>query len=212
MLFRSDNDDSAKGNRMPAILKQTKSIILDGKILDQNEIENNFNVNQLNEEREKQDWRIKNPDKIADLNLLENHDLLQGQISIVGLENSNLFKRFNEAFSCDRDLLSCALLTFGDYSRVEKDWRYTFGTRTNDSPWKFLFHMNAVAKGFEKTHAVLISLLNSNEHIDDKYLKTLVNDYLEKCENERLYDWRYYFIKYDEFRPEIGRASCRERV
>lgn len=197
-----DNDDSAKGNRMPAILKQTKSIILDGKILDQNEIENNFNVNQLNEEREKQEWRINNPDKIADLNLLENHDLLQGQISIVGLENCNLFKRFDEAFSCDRDLLSCALLTFGDYSRVEKNWRYTFGTRTNDTPWKFLFHMNAVAKGFEKTQAVLISLLNSNEHIDEEYLKKLVNNYLEKCENERLYDWRYYFIKYDEFRPD----------
>lgn len=197
-----DNDDSVKGNRMPAILKQTKSIILDGKILNQNEIENNFNVNQLNEEREKQEWRINNPDKIADLNLLENHDLLQGQISIVGLENSNLFKRFYEAFSCDRDLVSCALLTFGDYSRVEKNWRYTFGTRTNDSAWKFLFHMNAVAKGFEKTHAVLISLLNSNEHIDEEYLKKLVNNYLEKCENERLYDWRYYFIKYDEFRPD----------
>ena len=197
-----DNDDSVKGNRMPAILKQTKSIILDGKILDQNEIENNFNVNQLNEEREKQTWRINNPDKIADLNLLENHDLLQGQISIVGLENSNLFKRFYEVFSCDRDLVSCALLTFGDYSRVEKTWRYTFGTRTNDTPWRFLFHMNAVAKGFEKTQAILHSLLNSNEHINEEYLKKLVNEYLEKCESEKLYDWRYYFIKYDEFRPD----------
>ena len=62
--------------------------------------------------------------------------------------------------------------------------------------------MNAAAVGFEKTKAILLSLLNSNEHIDEEYLKKLINDYLEKCESEKLYDWRYYFIKYDEFRPD----------
>ena len=197
-----DSEDRVGGNRLPAILKQTKSIIVEGTIISQDDITNNFNVNQLNEEKEKQQWRLDNPDKVADLNMLENNDLLQGQVSIVGLENSDVFSRFTDVFNCDRDLVSCALLTFGDYSRVEKGWRYTFGTKSNDAPWKFIFHKSAGAEGFEKAKNVLVALLRSNDYIDNEYLKSLKENYIANCEANSLFDWRYYFIKYDVFRPD----------
>ena len=197
-----DSEDRVGGNRLPAILKQTRSIIVEGTIISQDDITNNFNVNQLNEEKEKQQWRLDNPDKVADLNMLENNDLLQGQVSIVGLENSDVFSRFTDVFNCDRDLVSCALLTFGDYSRVEKGWRYTFGTKSNDAPWKFIFHKSAGAEGFEKAKNVLVALLRSNDHIDNEYLKSLKENYIANCEANSLFDWRYYFIKYDVFRPD----------
>ena len=189
------------GIRIPAILRQTKSIIVDGKILGSSEISINFNANQLAEEVEKQQWRRANPYTIPTLNMLENHDLLYGQISIVGLENVDLFDRFTEVFNCDRDLVTCALLVFGDYSRVEKGWRYTFGSKDYDAPWKFLFHKNASAEGFDRTSDVLVSLLKSHEHFDDAYLESLIADYIGGCESEHLFDWRYYIMKYDEFRP-----------
>lgn len=197
-----DSEDRVGGNRLPAILKQTRSIVVEGTIINQEDITNNFNVNQLNEEKEKQQWRLDNPEKVADLNLLENNDLLQGQVSIVGLENSDVFSRFTDVFNCDRDLVSCALLTFGDYSRVEKGWRYTFGTKSNDAPWKFIFHKSAGAEGFEKAKNVLVALLRSGVRIDNAYLKSLKDDYISNCEANHLFDWRYYFIKYDVFRPD----------
>ena len=197
-----DSEDRVGGNRLPAILKQTKSIVVEGTIINQEDITNNFNVNQLNEEKEKQQWRLDNSDKVDGLNLLENNDLLQGQISIIGLENSDVFSRFTDLFNCDRDLVSCALLTFGDYSRVEKGWRYTFGTKSNDAPWKFIFHKSAGAEGFEKAKSVLVALLRSNDHIDDAYLKSLKENYIANCEVNSIFDWRYYFIKYDVFRPD----------
>ena len=199
----SNSQDEMIENRMPAILIQTKSIIVDGTItMGSDSLGSNFNVYQLEEEIAKQQWRVQNPDKVESLNLLENNNLLQGQISVIGLENYGVFDRFGEAFSCDRDLVSCALLTFGDYSRVEKEWRYTFGTKSNETPWRFLFRKNASAVGFERTKTALVSLLKSKDHIDNAYLRSLIEEYLKKCEKDREFDWRYYFIKYDVFRPD----------
>ena len=50
--------------------------------------------------------------RVPSLNKLEDHDLLNGQISVIGLENDLLFDRFIELFKCNRDRISCALLTF----------------------------------------------------------------------------------------------------
>ena len=132
----NDNENRVGGNRLPAILLQTKSIIKDGVILDKIPI--NYNVFQLEEEKEKLGWRRPHRKEIPALNLLENHRLLCGQISAVGLENHDLFERFSELFSCDRDKVTCALLTEGDYSRLERNgWRRQLGSE-KDSAWRFL--------------------------------------------------------------------------
>ena len=196
-----DSEDRVGGNRLPAILKQTRSIIIDGVFLDSQSIGINFNAHQLNEEKEKMKWRQNNPGLVECLNMLENHDLLQGQISIIGLENSDVFSRFEPLFNCDRDLVSCALLTVGDYSRIEKQCRRTFGTKTNEASWKFIFHKSS-AEGFDKAKSILVELLRKNDIFTNEYLESLKNEYIAECEASSIYDWRYYFIKYDEFRPD----------
>ena len=75
----------------------------------------NFNVNQLNEEIEKIDWVNQNEKDKEILFELEDHNLLNGQISILGIENINLKNRFYSLFNCDWDKVDCALLATGDY-------------------------------------------------------------------------------------------------
>lgn len=193
----NDSETRSGGNRLPSILKQTKSIIVYGIILDN--ISANFNSNQLKEEIEKMEWRKLHPNMILSLNRLENHYLLNGQISVIGLENFELFDKFNELFNCDKDKISCALLTFGEYSRVEHGWRYSFGVN-NEQSWKMLFHKSS-ADGFENTKDCLVKLLNASEKFNNDILDSIINKYINDCELNRVYDYRYYFIKYDAFRP-----------
>lgn len=193
----NDSETRVGGNRLPSILEQTKSIIVDGVILENISI--NYNSTQLDEERQKLSWRQSHIDKISSLNKLEDHDLLNGQISIVGLENDLLFDRFTELFKCTKDIISCALLTFGDYSRVEKGWRYSFGV-DDDQSWKMIFHQSSAAR-FNETKRCLVALLNSSASFNDNVLNNLIQQYIMQSETDSIYEWRYYFIKYKTFRP-----------
>ncbi|MBQ8636354.1 DUF262 domain-containing protein [bacterium] len=196
----NDSENRVGGNRLPSILAQTKSIIVDGKIL--SNISINFNSHQLEEEEIKQRWRRENKTKVASLNLLENHELLLGQISVVGVENCDLFDRFTELFKCNEDKISCALLTFGDYSRKEKSYIYQFGTSGEyyQQTWRDVFHQSS-SKGFETTKDCLVKLLKSSQNFTNDILDEFINKYIKDCEINSIYDWRYYFIKYPFFRP-----------
>lgn len=192
------------GNRLPAILKQVDSIIIDGKI--NSELTPNFNVNQLNEENEKIDWVNKNEKDI--LFELEDHPLLNGQISIIGIDNINYKNRFYSLFNCDWDKVDCALLAIGDYrQRNSNKWRYQLGSSTNPFAWQKLFHKSGNS-GYENTKAVLLSLLSKSENFTDDLLNEISSNYLKESEEKKLFEWRYYYIKYQEFRPgRYGRYS-----
>ena len=144
-------------------------------------------------------WRETHVNQISSLNKLEDHDLLNGQISVVGLENDGLFDRFTELFKCDKDKISCALLTFGDYSRVEKGWRYSFGINDSQS-WRMIFHQSSAAR-FDDTKRCLVQLLSSSQTFNNTVLDNTINTFITNCESKSLYEWRYYFIKYPIFRP-----------
>lgn len=193
----NDSENRGGGNRLPSILEQTKSIIVNGVILDNISI--NYNSTQLDEEKKKLAWRKTHINQISSLNKLEDHDLLNGQISVVGLENDALFDRFTELFKCDKDKISCALLTFGDYSRVEKRRRYSFGVADSQS-WRMIFHQSSATR-FDETKRCLVQLLNSSVAFDDSVLDNLIHQYVMQCETNAIYEWRYYFIKYSSFRP-----------
>jgi hypothetical protein len=126
----SDSELRTSGNRMPAILKQVNDIIKTGTIDDT--IEKNLNLSQLAEETLKITWVENNPDKAEALFELEDHDLLQGQISIIGLDHPEYFLRFQSLFSCNWDLVDCALMSIGNYGQKEKNgWRYQLGSKKN---------------------------------------------------------------------------------
>ena len=119
----SDSEHRTSGNRMPAILRQVEEIIVKGNI--NLAIEKSLNTNQLREEVLKCEWLENNPDMAEALFELEDHDLLQGQISIVGLDNPEYFSRFRSLFYCEWDLIDCALMSIGQYGQKEKNgWRY----------------------------------------------------------------------------------------
>ena len=200
----SDSEDRQGGNRMPAILRQVDSIILDGKIItDSKTIGINFNPAQLDEENRKLEWTNSNPDKADKLFALEDHELLYGQISIIGLENHEYFERFASLFKCNWDLVDCALFTIGDYKQKERNgWRYQLGSSMTDGyAWKSLFHKSENLNGFDNTKRILNALLSTTDIFTDDYLKGLINGFMANCQSRKEYLWIYYYVKYKKFRP-----------
>lgn len=193
----SNSENRTGGNRIPAILEQVDSIIIKGVI--NNELDINFNKRQLVEEKDKISWIIQNPEKTTKLYELEDNELLYGQISVVGLENSELFDTFKLLFECEYDKIDRALLTIDNYAVNENNWRYQLGSGGKNSFIR-LFHSSS--KRFENLKQTLNKLLVLNSNPDNDYLDTLINNYILNCEKNNYFNWRYYYIKYKEFRPD----------
>lgn len=205
----SDSESRSAGNRMPAILRQVDSIIIKGTINDFEE--NNFNSFQLEEEKEKLNWVEENASLAADLFKLEDNRVLRGQISIVGLDNYHNFDKFIQLFDCEWDLIDCALMATGDYKQCERNgWRQQLGSRGSEKSWINLFHKSA-NRGYQNTKDVLKELLEAIDVINDDTLSEYIQAFIEKCESDNEYSWRYYYIKYKEFRPgRYGKYSWRD--
>ena len=183
-----------RDDRMNALLTQTEEIILNGEILIPDG-RPSFNANQLQEEKEKEEWLKTCKDKAETLFYLEDHPLLNGGISVLGLDNIDYTNRFYSLFSCDLGLVNRALLTIDDYS-IKVSWRYQIGSAKMDTPWRAIFRAN---KDNAKTHETICTLLQMSDQFSNEYLSTVINDYLKTATS---YDWRYYLIKYESMRPE----------
>jgi len=198
--------DRLDRNRIPAIIQAVDAIILTGIIDDS--IENNFNVNQLQEEKEKIAFLTKNPDATEILFKLEDNKMLKGQISIVGLANLSYAERFESLFTCSLDKVDCALMTVGNYGQQERNrWRFQYGSKSLQIAWDELFHKSSNI-GFEKTSQILIQLLERHSNFSDEILSDMVANYIADCENKNTYPWNYYYVKYPVFRPgSYGKLS-----
>ena len=181
-----------RDDRMNALLSQTEEIIERGEILIPDG-RPSFNNSQLQEEIEKEKWLKNNKDKSETLFYLEDHYLLNGGISVVGLDNIGYTNAFYSLFNCDWSLVNRALLSIGDYS-IKVNWRYQIGSARNDTPWRAVFRANNA-----NTHKTLCALLDKKDSFTNDYLKTIIDDYLNTV---TLFDWRYYLIKYESMRPE----------
>ncbi len=201
-LIQNSSDqisDRLDRNRIPAILRQTEAIMLTGEIDDT--IENSYNVNQIAEEKEKKEFLERHPDKKEYVLELEDHPNLRGQIGIVGLDHVEYSKRFASLFSCNWDMIDCALMSIGDYGQQERNkWRYQYASKSLLFAWDELFHRSANI-GFEHTREILISLLGKHESFTNEILKQIRDEFLASCETASLYPWRYYYVKYQSFRP-----------
>ncbi len=173
--------------------------MLTGKI--DESIENNFNANQLSEEKEKMEYIENHPEDAELVFRLEDHTILHGQIAIVGLEHINYVDRFYSLFACRWDKIDCALMCVGNYGQQEKiKWRYQFASKGMLYAWNALFHKSANA-GFDNTKQILIKLLDSHEAFADDILQTIIDEFTACCEEKNIYPWQYYYVKYPVFRP-----------
>lgn len=198
--------DRTDRNRMPAILAETEAIIENGNINDA--IDNSYNVSQIQEEKDKIEFLKNHPEQAEELFALEDHPMLKGQISIIGLKNLNLRERFESLFTCDWDLIDKALMATGNYGQRERNnWRYQFASKSRQSAWDELFHKSANS-GFDNTGKILCELLSKHKSFNNDILKNIVDTFVSECEENHEYPWRYYYVKYDEFRPgEYGKLS-----
>ena len=192
----SDSEGRQGGNRLPAMLKQIDSIIIDGKFII---VGPNFNDYQLKEEKQKLEWTAKNPAYAESLFELEDHYLLYGQIGVIDLNSPQFFKRFISLFNCDYDLIDGALLVRFDYYQ-NKNRIYQFGAK-NPRSWQNLFHFSKENANFENTQLALDTLLSERENFSNDYLIKVINEHLASCERDKKFEWSYYYIKYKEFRP-----------
>lgn len=201
--------DRADRNRLPAILRQIDAIMLVGNI--DESLDANFNVNQIAEEKAKKAFLEEHPDKREQVFALEDHPNLKGQISIVGLDHVHYADRFASLFACDWDLVDCAMMSIGDYGQTERNgWRHQYASSRMQIAWDGLFHKSA-NKGFENTSAILVGLLSKSESFTNDILVGICQDFLTSCEDEGVYPWRYYYVKYPSFRPgSYGKLSNKD--
>lgn len=198
--------DRLDRNRIPAIIQAVDAIILTGAIDDS--IENNFNVNQIQEEKEKAEFLANNPARADEVFELEDHNMLKGQIGIVGLDNLASSSRFASLFTCSWDKIDCALMTIGNYGQQERNKRrYQFASKSLQLAWYELFHKSANA-GFENTKEILAKLLETNQIFTNSTLDAIISAYIDQCEIDGVYPWTYYYVKYPVFRPgSYGKMS-----
>ena len=208
-------------NRIRDVLLQVDSIMCSGVIRDDDDIGANFNKYQLKEEKIKAEYLAVHHDSTEYIFSLEDHELLHGQVGIVLFGNDDTVdippsitikdyvSRFKSLFDCDWDKVSCAMMTFGNYSQEDGNyWRKRVGGNLKES-WKLLFHKFSINEdsGYNKTRYVLRKLLETNEDFSNEKLDDIIFDYLGKCEREQRYPWEYYFIKYEDFRCGKNKMS-----
>ncbi|MBD5266566.1 MAG: DUF262 domain-containing protein [Bacteroides sp.] len=205
-----DNPNGDAGNRMPANLCQVENIILCGEIADSimidGDVRPNFNVIQMEEERQKLQFTQEHPEHSVGLFELEDDPLIEGRTDIVGYENTHLYQRFINLFdNCSYDAIDRAMLAINDYSQRINHWCIQMGsgndTEIGNKAWYSLFHPTGKNPDFSKTKKALRNLLEVNLEIDDNYLQEKISAYIEECREQNVYDWRYYYIVYPCFRP-----------
>ncbi|AZJ36390.1 DUF262 domain-containing protein [Tenacibaculum singaporense] len=194
-----NSQDETRETKLTGLLQDVKNIILEEKI-ELNSL--GFNELQKQQELDKILWRKKHPELEVCLNNLEDQKLLQGNIAIIGLDNTEKFQmlatNFIKLFNGDIHYkeISKALLTVGDYTQFVT-WRVLFGNHT-DSSWRELFTPSQKRRGFEKTKEVLSLLLDTKDVDLKSYITNLIDDY--RNNENTIKNWRYYFIKYPNMR------------
>lgn len=196
--------DQNGNNQMQRLLSDVDEIILKGFVRTD---DRGFNLLQKQEEKEKLEWLTVNIAYKDALFKLEDYNLLKGTIAIVGLDNPDNFIKFILLFGqCNKDVISKALLTIGDYSQNlrGKISRTQLGVKSKDTVWADLFHPTKQRNEegrFQNTSVILnklLSMIPNDCNNVQQILENIVSDYLNN--ENTVFDWRYYFIKYEHIR------------
>ena len=201
-----NSEDALRNRLMAGLVRQTEDIIVNGNIIEIKEGQDHFNNIQALEEIEKRHWTDENPDHAEALYRLEDHPLLNGSITVIGLENIvALVDRFYNLFPldedgnlrCDLDAIGRAMLAIGDYGQVNT-FRYQLASPDMPRIWREMFGpVGDRSKDRVKTKDVLVELLSCDDNFNIDELNKICDDFLI---NSTSLSWRYYLVKYPTMR------------
>ena len=201
----TNSEDTVRKENMESLVTSVYNIIT----RDYLEEENKFNRNQQNEEVEKKEFLMKYPNIADTVYHLEDHHLLQGSLSVfdLTLQLDSLAKAFYNTFTkeCDYLGISRALFTIGDYSQEIVKYETRFFGNKNASTWRDLFTPSIRRGDFKNTKEVLRVFLERIVNNPSLTIESIIESYLLEFDMEAKHDkdWRYYFIKYEEFRQHL---------
>jgi len=200
--------DELRLGRMPEILDDVHRIIRDGAV----EGVGTLNQAQAADETLKAEFLASNPSLRQALFALEDHALLHGSIGAFELDptafeaRARVFERLWSQSELWPHLLP-ALLAVGEYQRRRTNSRpFLFGTDSerHDSAWRELL-TGPPRKDLQPTRQVLAVFL---DRIAASQLPTvgamdaITSKYLERCKDEKRFDWRYYMVRYPSMRED----------
>ena len=198
----NNSEDTVRKENMTSLITTVSGLIQNNSIED----ETKFNKKQVEEEVSKQEFIHNNNSHKESIYKLEDHHLLRGCLAAFELNDTiaDYAEIFESIFKsgCDYDLISRALLSFGDYTqRYDWHWRKRFGNN-NDAVWRELLTPSQRRDNFQSTkdglYKLMTHLLQNPEMNLEKIIDSYLSDFQEQ--NDKPKDWRYYFIKYPEFR------------
>lgn len=210
--------DELRPDRMPKILLDVQHLIRDGAI----ESVATLNQAQADDERSKANFLAANPDLRPFLFGLEDHELLHGSVSAFELSATEFANRAStfRALMADAELwpdLLAALLAVGPYQRQKTNSRpFLFGTssKAHAGAWRDLL-TGPRRDALQPTRQVLANFLDSVSAAGPTSLvarlQAIATEYVEECEEECRFDWRYYMVKYPSMREEGSSTYYAER-
>lgn len=148
------------------------------------------------------------PQLVSAISRLEDDNLLRGQLGVFELDSqlpsrSDTFAvMFNDASNWR--LVTAALLTKGDYQRPRPNseaWQFGTSSPKNDGVWRNLFagQRDELASTRSAMSRLLDGFVNAN--VDPaEYLDSVVQAWLSERQARRIFDWRYYLVRYDVMR------------
>lgn len=189
-------------------LLETHDFILSNNL----EVFHYFKSDQIQEEKDKQDFLDHNAYQMDALYRLEDSNLLRGCVSLFDLDGSLVSKsdQFLHLFSdqsTGEELRERAdlLLCFGDYSQDDGSLTNMLSARQPD--WRKFLTTPGYNKLqlFNKTKQVLMECLDwfgsSSGETVEHMVQTTLNAYVENP-----MDWKYYFLKYNRFRQNCNKG------
>lgn len=188
-----NSSDSLREANIPTILEQVENLIVYGNLEFGEGI--GFNGLQIKQEKEKREWLKYHPADRETILRIENHRLLNGNLSpvfavwdnSVNVQNAEKFLKVFKP-GCNLELIETAMLSTGDYAYRNR-WRTIFGGKQEQ-----LWREELFVHGNQSTQPVLSLLFDKLENCSDEELNSIVNSFLEK--ERATYDWRYYLVRH----------------
>lgn len=207
-----NSPDSIRQESMPVLLRRVDSLMRNSRDLDAEE-KNSFLQIQIRQEILKFEWIDSHASDRLPIMFIENHSLLVGDLSAYIDEKQNIvFVKSLQAHATfftphvkeKLDMVECLALTFGDYG-AETGWKRLYGGRYWNNWMDDIF-----ARAQPHSGKILRDMLNDYPVFEEESVKEHIKKWLQRSEEEKLYRWRYYLVKYPELR-DIEAARYQKR-